>query len=244
MKAVSNPLTALLARMHGFRMRVAADPSFPFKLLMEETVGLSLAASGMVAARGDKIWEELDFAICDIAVGGALNFILVYLLSPVHGASASGYVGTLPANAFSTGAYTLAQRLAGFLYRGVLFAACGFGGSVVGTGLSQALIYGRRGVAKMKGVEMGVQKKLPNVVANSFAWAGFMLVSANPRYQSVAGVERVLYGFGNGWGKIGSAVLRTANNVAGGANWVVWAKFIGLQECGDEDDDAGESKEK
>jgi hypothetical protein len=30
--------------------------------------------------------------------------------------------------------------------------------------------------------------------------------------------------------KGGSLVLRTGNNVVGGATWVMWARFIGLQK--------------
>lgn len=223
----------------GWRRRVLADPDFPFKVLMEETVGLGLAASGMIAARGKSILRELDFALCDIAVGATLNFILVYLLSPAvarSGPSAVGAAGLmrlfnkLPSNVFVKGNYSIAQRTAGFFYKGAVFALCGFLGSVVGTTLSQALVAIRH---VHTGSADGFEKsnRLPNVGANSMAWAGFMLFSSNPRYQVVAGVERVLFAHApDAVAKIGCGTARTLNNIIGGAIWVWWARFVGLQK--------------
>lgn len=239
LEATKNGFVRWLAKIWpGWRRRVAADPDFPFKVLMEETVGLGLAASGMIAARGKDILNELDFAFCDIAVGGTLNFILVYLLTPailVGGASKGGAMGRLgqmtsklPANAFTAGAYSVGERLSSFFYKGMLFAVCGFAGSLVGTSLSQVLVLLRRSFSSKEGGV--VEKPLPNVAINSAAWAGFMFLSANPRYQTVAGIERVLFAFApDAVAKAGSGALRTANNVVGGAIWVWWARAIGLQ---------------
>ncbi len=50
---------------------------------MELTVVLELAVSCMIASRGNIMLKELDFAICDIAVGGTVNFVLVYMFTLV-----------------------------------------------------------------------------------------------------------------------------------------------------------------
>jgi hypothetical protein len=220
----------------GWRRRVAADPDFPFKVLMEETVGLGLAASGMIAARGKDILNELDFAFCDVAVGATLNFILVYLLSPVAlvpgAAPASGWskvISTLPANVFAAGSYSLSQRVGGFMYKGLLFGVCGFLGSLVGASISQGLVELRRTMAKRKGGEL-VEKPFPNLAVTSAAWAGFMFLSSNPRYQTVAGLERALFAnVPEAVAKVGCASARTLNNVIGGAIWVWWARALGIQ---------------
>lgn len=233
LKSTSSGIPAWLARFWpGWRLRIAADPEFPFKVLMEETIGLGLASSGMIAARGKDILSELDFAFCDIAVGATLNFMLVYLLTPAYGASTGGMLSRLPANMFATGAHALPVRLAAFMYKGILFASCGFAGSVVGTSLTQALIGLRRVVSKMRGKDSDyAEKVLPNVLINSSAWAGFMFISSNPRYQLLAGLERALFSLApEAVAKVGSGVLRTGNNVLGGANWVLWARAIGLQK--------------
>lgn len=232
LQATKSGIGAWLARSWpGWRRRVAADPEFPFKVLMEETMGLGLAASGMIAARGKKILSEIDLAFCDIAVGGTLNFILVYLLAPAIGARAST-LSNLPSNLFVKGNYPLYSRVIGFLYKGILFSVCGFAGSVVGSTLSQSLIATRRAVASIRNPDQQLpEKALPNIFINSAAWAGFMFISSNPRYQTVAGVERLLFGVApDSVAKVSCGLLRTANNVLGGAHWVWWAKAIGLQK--------------
>lgn len=261
-------LSGLLASVwSGWRRRCAADPEFPFKLLMEQTVGLGLTVSGMVAARGKDILNELDFAICDTVVGATMNFVLVYLLTPalaknimaknVSTQAATGLFAQLPANVFARGNYSLPMRIAGFLHKSALFSVCGFVASVIGTSVSYGLVMLRQRssvIAKTKtnghqGQDQEHQEqqpspKLPNVFTNSLAWAGFMFVSSSPRYQVVAGVERAVFQFApDSLAKFSSGLVRTGNNVLGGATWVLWAKAIGLQKSDKSDDSAQQQQE-
>lgn len=222
----------------GWRRRVAADPEFPFKLLMEQTVGVGLAASGMVAARGKAILCELDLALCDIAVGATLNFLLVFLLTPVYGATA----GRVPTHVFATGPYSAPVRVLGFVGKGALFAGCGFAGSVVGTTASRGMMGLQRALRRRGGGDSGGSGErggMPDVFANSVAWAGFMFVSANPRYQALAGMEGMLSrAVPASAARLGCGVLRTANSVLGGAQWVLWAKKLGLGKSVDPTSDS------
>lgn len=262
-------LSGLLASVwSGWRRRCAADPEFPFKLLMEQTVGLGLTVSGMVAARGKDILNELDFAICDTIVGATMNFVLVYLLTPALAKNivaknastkaATGLFAQLPANMFARGNYSLPMRIAGFLHKSALFSVCGFVASVIGTSASYGLVMLRQRssvIARTKTnnhQEQGQQEqhqqqpspKLPNVITNSLAWAGFMLVSSSPRYQVVAGAERALFQFApDSMAKLASGLVRTGNNVLGGATWVLWAKAVGLQKSDTSDDVAQQQQE-
>lgn len=239
LKATRGGLTAWLARLWpGWRRRVAADPEFPFKVLMEETVGLGLTASGMIAAKGRRILAELDFALCDLCVGATMNFLLVYLLTPAFSARAnSSLIARLPASLFAEGQYSILARLGGYLYKGALFSGCGFAASIIGTTASQGLVSVRRAIGSAQGEKAtDSYPPLPNVFVNSTAWAGFMFVSSSPRYQAVAGLERLLFGFApETVAKIGSGALRTANNIIGGATWVAWVDAIGLQKTDDGD---------
>lgn len=217
----------------GWRRRVAADPEFPFKLLMEQTVGLGLTVSGMIAARGKNILNELDFAICDTIVGATMNFVLVYLLTPVFAPAAVSTLARLPANLFAQGQFSIAARIGGFVYKSALFSVAGFAASLIGTTVSQGLVAARRSGKKNTAQANTNAPKLPNVWVNSAAWAGFMFVSSSPRYQALAGFERLLFTYSpGGVAKLGSGLLRTGNNVLGGATWVMWAKAIGLQKSG------------
>ena len=228
-QATSSPLSAFLARVWpGWMRRCAADPEFPFKVLMELTVGLGLSSSGMIAARGKDILKELDFALCDIAVGAAVNFILVYLLTPAWAPAGAklGPLARLPANVFIAGNYSIASRLGCLFYKSALFGVCGFFAAIAGSTASQGLI----AVRKLAAPDATVDSKMPNLLNTAVAWAGFMALSANPRYQAVAGVERALFSLTpDAVAKVGSAALRTGNNVVGGAAWVWWARYVGLQ---------------
>ncbi|EME31368.1 protein reticulata-related 3, chloroplastic [Galdieria sulphuraria] len=227
----------------AWQQKLLADPNFPFKLLMEETLGLGLGFSGMIAARGKQILKELDFAICDLVVGAAMNFILVWLLTPTiniqqhlksHG-SWQRYLSNLPAHCFASSssnvAFSLSQRIVAFLYKGLLFASCGFLGSMVGTTVAYSLLYIRRKMLK----DTSSSRQLPNLFVNSLAWAGFMFVSSNPRYQILSGIERLMFHIMPiSVARISTGVLRTVNNIAGGASWVLYARAIGLQKHADE----------
>lgn len=107
LEATKSGLVGYLADVWpAWRRKMAADPKFAFKLLMEETVGLGLAVSGMVAARGKEILNELDFAFCDMMVGAVLNFTALWIASPSvrlnsNGSSAvANYIKSLPSNLF------------------------------------------------------------------------------------------------------------------------------------------------
>jgi len=222
----------------AWQQKVLADPNFPFKLLMEETLGLGLGFSGMIAARGKQILKELDFAFCDLAVGAAMNFILVWLLTPsvsIQQLKSSSplqhYISNLPAHCFAASTtnvgFSLSQRMAAFLYKGVLFASCGFLGSMVGTTVAYFLLYVRRKILK----DTSSSRQLPNLFVNSLAWAGFMFLSSNPRYQLLSGIERLMFHtLPVSVARVSTGVLRTANNIAGGASWVLYARAIGLQK--------------
>eukprot|EP00287_Rhodomonas_sp_CCMP768_P017287 CAMPEP_0202816580 /NCGR_PEP_ID=MMETSP1389-20130828/7032_1 /ASSEMBLY_ACC=CAM_ASM_000865 /TAXON_ID=302021 /ORGANISM="Rhodomonas sp., Strain CCMP768" /LENGTH=378 /DNA_ID=CAMNT_0049488647 /DNA_START=26 /DNA_END=1162 /DNA_ORIENTATION=+ len=233
-EAYSNAFNRFLINSWGaWRDKMLADPEFAYKMMVEETVGLGLAMSGTVAARGKDLLNELDFFLTDCAVGAVLNFVLIWLLAPtVRQSAATGAIAQqlsrLPAFVFAEGQYSLAQRAAAGLYKGSLFGACGFVGSVGGTSLAYLLFL----IRQMADPEAGSsEKRLPNVLANSLGWASFMFVSTNPRYQFVNGIEQVMYKVvPPSVGRVGSLVLRTGNNVVGGATWVMWARYIGLQK--------------
>eukprot|EP00871_Galdieria_phlegrea_P001421 jgi/Galph1/227/GphlegSOOS_G4961.1 len=237
--STSGGLVRFLAnKWPAWQEKVLADPNFPFKLLMEETLGLGLGFSGMIAARGKDILKELDFATCDLAVGAAMNFILVWLLTPSISIQTpptrsplQQWLTNLPAHCFAASStsvpFALQQRIAAFLYKGALFASCGFIGSMIGTSLAYFLLFMRRKLLK----DTSTPRQLPNLFINSLAWAGFMFVSSNPRYQLLSGTERLLFHIAPlNVAKVSAGILRTVNNIAGGASWVIYARAIGLQK--------------
>lgn len=221
--------------LNGWRSRVAADPQFPFKVLMEELVGVTACVLGDMASRPNFGLNELDFVFSTLVVGAILNFTLMYLLAPSLG-SASAKVPAIFASCpkshmFEPGAYSLLDRFGTLVYKGTIFAVVGFGAGLVGTTLSNGLIKLRK---KMDPTFESPNKPPPTLL-NSLTWAGHMGLSSNLRYQTLNGaefmLERVLNPFAF---KSSVLVLRCLNNVLGGVSFVVLARLTGAQSVGEE----------
>ena len=75
------PLGAFVS---GWRSRVAADPQFPFNVVMEDLVGVSACVVGDVASRPNFGLNELDLVFSTLIVVCLLNFILTFSLSTHH----------------------------------------------------------------------------------------------------------------------------------------------------------------
>ncbi|KAI3682801.1 hypothetical protein L1987_83054 [Smallanthus sonchifolius] len=228
------PIGAFLS---GWRSRVAADPQFPFKVLMEEVVGVSANVFGDMATRPNFGLNELDFVFSTLVVGSILNFTLMYLLAPTM-TSGSAALPSIFANSpsshmFEPGAYTLVNRLGTFVYKGTQFAAVGFAAGLVGTALSNGLIKMR------KKMDPGFESpnKAPPTVLNAVTWAIHMGLSSNLRYQSLNGVEFMLAkGLSPLLFKSSVVGLRLVNNVLGGMTFVMLARLTGSQSAGGEED--------
>ena len=242
---------ALAERFPAWHAKVLADPNFPFKLLMEETVGMALCTAGVVAARGKNVWNEIDFVLVDAMVGAALSFTLLWLLAPTAPLRSPGriaaassrpgpggawqhvrrYLHSLPSSALApsppaAAPYTLAQRGAAFLHKGALFAITGFVAGLTGTALGYGALEVRRRVTGR-----APRNRMPPLLTMSLGWAAFTFVSANPRYQLLTGAEMWLFRHApDTVAKLATAAMRTVNSIAGGATWVMWARATGLDQ--------------
>nr|XP_043609827.1 protein RETICULATA-RELATED 3, chloroplastic-like [Erigeron canadensis] len=228
------PIGAFLS---GWRSRVAADPQFPFKVLMEEVVGVSANVFGDMASRPNFGLNELDFVFSTLVVGSILNFTLMYLLAPTMASGSA--TATLPfifansptSHMFEPGAYSLVNRLGTFVFKGTQFAAVGFAAGLVGTALSNGLIKMR----KKMDPSFEPPNKAPPTVLNALTWAVHMGLSANLRYQSLNGIEFVLAKTLPPLAFKSSVVgLRTVNNVLGGMTFVLLARLTGSQSASGE----------
>ncbi|CAE5966560.1 unnamed protein product [Arabidopsis arenosa] len=228
----SSPWGPIGLFIQGWRSRVAADPQFPFKVLMEEIVGLSACVLGDMASRPNFGLNELDFVFSTLVVGSILNFVLMYMLAPT--AATLGTSQTLPgifrncpsSHMFEQGSFTVMNRFGTLVYKGMVFASVGLAAGLVGTAISNGLIMLR----KKMDPDFETPNKPPPTVLNSLTWATHMGVSANVRYQTLNGIEFLLAKvlpplvF-----KTGVVVLRCANNVAGGMSFVMLARLTGSQ---------------
>ncbi|KAK6914732.1 Protein RETICULATA-related [Dillenia turbinata] len=229
-KSSSDSFGILGLFLSGWRSRVVADPQFPFKVLMEELVGVSACVLGDMASRPNFGLNELDFVFSTLIVGSILNFVLMYLLAPTAATSAANvpaiFASCPQSHMFETGAYSILQRLGTFIYKGTVFAAVGFAAGLVGTAISNSLIK----IRKKMDPNFETPNKPPPTLLNALTWALHMGLSSNFRYQTLNGIEFLLAkGLPPAVFKTSVVVLRCLNNVIGGVSFVVLARLTGSQ---------------
>ncbi|XP_044492772.1 protein RETICULATA-RELATED 3, chloroplastic-like [Mangifera indica] len=221
---------------NGWRLRVAADSQFPFKVLMEQLVGVTACVIGDMASRPNFGLNELDFVFSTLIVGSILNFTLMYVLAPTM----SSTVKTLPgifascptSHMFEPGSYGFVNRLGTYVFKGVVFAAVGFAAGLVGTAISNGLIKLR----KKMDPTFETPNKPPPTVLNALTWALQMGVNSNFRYQTLNGIEFLLAKtVPDVVFKASVVVLRCLNNVIGGMTFVILARMTGSQSLNNEE---------
>ncbi|XP_039010084.1 protein RETICULATA-RELATED 3, chloroplastic-like isoform X4 [Hibiscus syriacus] len=230
--------------LSGWRDRVAADPQFPFKVLMEELVGVTACVLGDMASRPNFGLNELDFVFSTLVVGSIMNFTIMYLLAPRASASSSSlpsiFANCPQSHMFEPGGYTLMNRLGTAVFKGVLFAAVGFGAGLVGTAISNGLIKLR----KKMDPTFETPNKPPPTLLNAVTWASHMGVSSNLRYQTLNGIEFLLEkGVPPVVFKSSVVVLRCLNNVIGGMSFVILARMTGSQSVAEKGDNLESSNQ-
>ncbi|KAF6258155.1 hypothetical protein COO60DRAFT_1152802 [Scenedesmus sp. NREL 46B-D3] len=228
----------------GWADRVAADPEFPFKVLLEQVIGVGASVIGDMSSRPNWGLNELDFVFATLVVGSIVNFALMYLLAPT--AAAAGGVasqsllvralseeflvkwGAPGGNMFQPG-FPISKRLVNFVYKGTIFAVIGMMAGTVGTSLSNGLLHVRQ---QLDPTYISANEP-PSVLGNAACWALHMGVSSNLRYQLLGGADSVLVRvMPMGLFRTYSAVIRGLNNIVGGMSFVTIARLFGVQKSG------------
>lgn len=223
----------------GWQERVAADPEFVYKVLVEQIIGVGASVVGDMSSRPNWGLNELDFVFATLIVGSIVNFSLMYLLAPTTTASAStGFIakffgdhymrlwGAPSGHMFEPG-YALGKRAVNFVYKGTVFASIGITAGLIGTAISNGLIT----VRKKMDPSFVQQNESPNVLANASCWALHMGISSNLRYQLLNGMDMIIQPIvPQSTFRLLTSVVRSANNVIGGMSFVTIAKVLGVQK--------------
>lgn len=221
----SNPLSFLL---RGVRGRLAADPFFGQKLLVELGLDAAIIVGVNWAAKRDRFLPEIEFTACQLAVSLLSDFALVYLLAPstLRSAAAAGSLrgklAALPSHVFQRSPpgrapFALRTRAAALGVKSVQYGGVGFATGCLGAASVQGLIWLRERLDPGFIPPPTVQ----GVAGTGAAWGTFMSTSSLLRYNVVNGLEDALYRRGPGAGLAGSMALRLANNWAGAAQWML-----------------------
>lgn len=227
-----HPLSFLLC---GLRGRLAADPFFTQKLLVECGLDAAIIIGVNWAARRDRFLAELEFTCCQLAISLLSDFALVYLLAPSTFRSAAkagslrAKLEALPAHVFQKSAlnaapYPIRARFATFLLKGVQYGGVGFLMGCLGAASVQVLLWVREQIDPQFVPPSSVQ----SIRGTGMAWSAFMSTSSNLRYNLVNALEDACYKQSAKAGTLASIVLRLGNNYAGAAQWVAVTNIVNL----------------
>lgn len=243
-------VTGLLFRIAGFRERMLADPNFLYKTCLECGIGIFTKSAAEYGKRQKSFVRELDFVLANVIMAIFADFLLVWLPAPtlVYRSSAvalktagkSGALGrwwaNLPENAFQVvqpgmEPFSMAQRFGAILRNGSKLFGVGLVCSFAGVAITNSLI-------KLREImDPTFKNRNPpqDLVKMSFAYATYMAVSANLRYQIVAGIieERGIEVAFRGRPQLCKAlstVVRTGNTFLGSLLWVDFIRLLGMQK--------------
>jgi len=205
---------------------------------VEQVIGVGAAVSGDMLSRPNYGLDELDFVFSTLIVGSLMNFALMYLLAPTVGAGPSNPImkfvtgetlakmSAPTGHMFEKGSFSLLQRATTFVYKSVQFGVIGFLAGITGTLCSNGLI----AVRQKSDPNFVLQNELPETIPNAGCWALHMAISSNVRYQTVNGIDMVVFPLMNrGVFKAYSTAIRLGNNVLGGMSFATIARFFGVQ---------------
>ncbi|XP_009787983.1 protein RETICULATA-RELATED 4, chloroplastic [Nicotiana tabacum] len=238
-----SPFLRWLLGFGGFKERLLADDLFLTKVAIECGIGIFTKTAAELEKRRENFKNELDFVCADVVMAIVADFMLVWLPAPTVILRPSLAIGAgplsrifynCPDNAFQVvlagTSYTFLQRIGAIVRNGAKLFAVGSGASLIGTGVTNALINARKAIDK---TFAGEAEDLP-VLPTSAAYGVYMAVSSNLRYQILAGVieQRILEPLLHKHKIILGAlcfVFRTGNTFLGSLMWVDFARWIGIQ---------------
>ncbi|KAJ6750848.1 hypothetical protein OIU85_001391 [Salix viminalis] len=192
-----------LLQFGGFKERLLADDLFLTKVAIECGVGIFTKTAAELERRREKFTKELDFVVADVVMAIIADFMLVWLPAPtvslrpplaVSAGQVAKFFYSCPDNAFQVAlagtSYSFAQRIGAIMRNGSKLFAVGTGASLIGVGITNALIKARKALDKSFA---GEAEDVP-VLSTSVAYGVYMAVSSNLRYQILAGVieQRIL----------------------------------------------------
>ncbi|XP_052200292.1 protein RETICULATA-RELATED 6, chloroplastic-like [Diospyros lotus] len=242
-------LSELTHRFQGFRERLLADPKFLHRLAIEEAISITTTLLAQYERRKENFFEELDYVITDTLRGTVVDFFTVWLPAPTlsflsvadmtdatDGVEAlKGLLGSIPDNAFQKNIvgkdWNVSHRVASVLVGGLKLANVGFISSI-GAVAASNILYTIRKLLNPAVVTNQRNKRSP-ILRTAVAYGFFLGISANLRYQVIAGIveHRISDQFASEAFLVNmlSFLVRTVNSYWGTQQWVDFARLTGIQ---------------
>eukprot|EP00871_Galdieria_phlegrea_P002075 jgi/Galph1/2869/GphlegSOOS_G1513.1 len=230
--ATSHPISRM-------RNRFLADERFLLKILIEESLGLCGKLSAEWERRRERFWKEVDFVFANVVMAFLADFALVYFPAPVASLMPASHMKTswitsfsksLPGSVFQAGQYTFGQRASSYCFKVSQLALTGFCCSFIGVALTNSIILFRKAMDP----SFTPENQMSNVLTTSAAYGVFLGLSAGTRYQLVNGIEQHIFPrmfhAVPGMESLATFLLRWGNTFWGSQQWVMFAKFTGVQK--------------
>ncbi|CAK8566430.1 unnamed protein product [Lathyrus sativus] len=242
-------LSELTHRFQGFRERLLADPKFLYRLAIEEGISVTTTVLAQYLKRRENFFQELDYVITDTVRGSVVDFFTVWLPAPTLSfisyaddmsapdniSSLMGLLGSIPDNAFQKNPvgtnWDLNHRIASVLFGGLKLAGVGFISSIGAVASSNSLFAVRKFLNPAIITDQQIARS--PILKTAIVYALFLGISANLRYQIIAGVveHRISDQFASQTFLVNmlSFVSRTINSYWGTQQWIDLARDYGLQ---------------
>ncbi|GKV02963.1 hypothetical protein SLEP1_g15335 [Rubroshorea leprosula] len=196
----------------GWKKGVEADAQLPFKVLMEEVIGITAFVLGDVVLRLNFNFSQFHSVFSTLVIGMIHNSILLFyhLLT-----SSSATFLNLPAAIFADSPKTH------------ILTAAGFASGLVGTAISNRLIK----LAKKVDSEFDLPNYPPSPILNALTWAIHMGISCSLRCQISTGINDMLAKLVPPLAFNTSVLaLRCLNGILGGMSFVKLVSLIRFME--------------
>ncbi|KAL0718210.1 hypothetical protein Bca4012_067532 [Brassica carinata] len=190
-RLISRVLPQGLSR--AFVGRMLADPSFLYRLLLEQAATVGCSVWWEVKTRKNRIKEEWDLALINVLTVSACNAAAVWLLAPSRSYGNTfrfdlqNTLQKLPNNIFETSyplrEFDLQKRIHSLFYKAAELSILG-----VATGALQGSLSNFLAGKKKNRVSVTV----PSVTTNALGYGAFLGLYANLRYQLLCGFERTM----------------------------------------------------
>ncbi|XP_058074304.1 protein RETICULATA-RELATED 1, chloroplastic [Magnolia sinica] len=222
-RLISRALPQSLSR--AFIGRMLADPSFLYKLLLEQAATVGCSIWWEFKNRKERIKQEWDLALINVLTVSACNAVIVWSLAPCRSYGNTfqfdlqNTLQKLPNNIFEKSyplrEFDLQKRIHSFFYKAAELCMIGLTAGAAQGALSKI------SASKKEG---RVSVTIPTVSTNALGYGAFLGLYANLRYQLLCGIDRAIFNHFDVLGVVLflSTALRVLNIQIGETSRLAW----------------------
>lgn len=190
-RLISRALSPSLSR--AFIGRMISDPSFLYKLLLEQAAIIGSTVWWELKNRKGRIKEEWDLALINVVTVAACNAFIVWSLAPCRSYGNNfrfdlqNTIQKLPNNIFEKSyplrEFDLHKRVHSFFYKAAELCLVGLTAGLIQGSLTKVLSCKKEGRLSVT---------IPSVSNNALGYGAFLGLYSNLRYQLLCGIDRAM----------------------------------------------------